>query len=106
MQNLTISVPHQHGKAEARRRLQENIGTLRQQHGQMFAEIRETWDGDTMRFSVSAMGQSITGSMSVTEDAVHVVVALPWILTMLAAPFRQQLQSHVRDALEDKRSGR
>ena len=102
MQNLTISVPHQHGKAEAKRRLQENIGTLRQQHAHMFSEVRETWEGDTMRFAVSAMGQTVTGSMSVTEDAVHVVVALPWLLRMLAAPFRQQLESQVRLALDDK----
>ena len=94
MQNLTASVPHRLGRAEAKRRIQDGLGQLRRQYGTWLHDLRESWQGDRMDFTASALGQAFTGNLTVDDTAVHVEVALPWILDMLVEPIRQQIQQH------------
>src|ERR1700723_2345724 len=51
MPNLTASIPHQMARVDAKRRIQDQVGMLRQQHGSMFSELKETWAGDRMDFA-------------------------------------------------------
>src|SRR5262245_11593093 len=85
---LTITIQHELGKAEARRRLAESFGSIRQQlAGGMIslAAIDETWDGDRMRFEAKALGQRIRGHLDVGESAVIVQIELPRLLGRLAS---------------------
>jgi hypothetical protein len=100
MPNLVASIPHQLGRVEAKRRIQEHIGSLRNQHGAMFTKLDETWNGDAMDFVAVAMGQSISGRMVVEDSVLHVSVALPWILTMMAGTIKQKLEQQGRQLLE------
>src|SRR4051794_31800637 len=100
MQHLTISIPHQQGRDEAKRRLQGNMKTLRLQHGHLLSEIHETWTDDRVDFALAGMGQTVTGHMEVTDNLVHVSVALPWLLQMLAGTIRQQIGTQVGHMLE------
>src|SRR4051812_25219311 len=84
MSNLTATVPHKLTRDEAKRRIQDQLGQLRQQQGQLLQNLQETWTGDRMDFSVAAMGQTVTGHLVVEDQAVQVEVALPWMLAMLA----------------------
>ena len=99
MSNLTASVPHQLTRAEAKRRIQDQVGTLRYQHGSMFSELRGTWTGDRMDFVATAMGQSVSGHLTVEDRAVEVDVALPWLLTMLAGAVKQGIEQQVKHVL-------
>ena len=99
MPNLTASIPHQLTRAEAKRRIQDQIGVLRQQHETMFANLKQTWTGDTMEFSAAAMGQSISGHLTVDDHAVHVDVALPWLLSMFAGTVKQRIEHEVTHVL-------
>ena len=99
MPNLTASIPHQLGRAEAKRRIQDHIGALRQEHGSTFTVLQETWKGDTMDFSATAMGQSISGYLTIDENVIHLNVALPWLLSMLAGTVKQKLEQQVTHLL-------
>ena len=99
MPNLTASIPHQLTRAEAKRRIQDQIGMLRQQHGSMFSELKETWTGDRMDFSATAMGQSISGHLNVDDHVVQVDVALPWFLSMLGGAVKQGIEQQVKHVL-------
>ena len=99
MPNLTVSIPHQLGRAEAKRRIQEQIGVLRTQHGATFTNLQETWNGDAMDFAATTMGQSISGRMVVEEQVLHVSVALPWILSIMAGTFKHKLEQQGRALL-------
>ena len=72
MQNLTASIPHQMTRAEVKRRIQEQVGQLRQQSGALLGNLQESWAGDRMTFSVTAMGQTISGHLDVEDRAVQV----------------------------------
>ena len=100
MPNLNVTIPHQLGRVEAKRRITERLGTLRQQHGGLVTSFQETWTGDTMDFTVSAMGQTVTGRMVVEEQALHLDVVLSWFLQMLAGGFKHQLEQQGRRLLE------
>jgi hypothetical protein len=100
MPNLTVSIPHQLGRAEAKRRVQEHIDILRTQHGALFSNLQEAWTGDAMDFAATAMGQSISGRLIVAENVLHLTVALPWLLSVMAGTIKQKLEQQGRQLLE------
>lgn len=99
MPNLTVAIPHQLGRAEAKRRIQDQIGVLRTQAGSLLADATESWTGDRMDFSIRSAGQTFSGHLLVDDQAVHVDVALPWLLSLLAGPYQKKLESDMRRLL-------
>src|SRR5688572_12965153 len=100
MPALTVSIPHQLGRAEAKRRMQEHILLLRKQHGSFFTDLQDTWTGDSLDFSATAMGQTVTGRMTVDDQVLHLNVNLPWMLSVLAGPIKRQLEQQGKDLLK------
>lgn len=102
MPNLTITIPHQLGRDEARRRIAEQASQLQGQHGGMLERIEQRWDGDTLHFLVGAVGQSISGTLRVAEQDVHLEVALPWMLALLAGTVKKQIERQGHKLLDHK----
>lgn len=102
MPNLTISIPHQLGCAEAKRRLDELAGNVQGQSAGMLQHVEQHWDGDTLRFKIAAMGQTISGTAQVAEQTVNLDIALPWMLSMLAGTLKKQIEHQAREVLEHK----
>ncbi|HYV37001.1 MAG TPA: polyhydroxyalkanoic acid system family protein [Gemmataceae bacterium] len=96
MPDMTATIPHQLTRAEAKRRIQEHVNVIRQQHGMLFTHFQETWTADTMTFSLSVMGQSISGKLTVDDHAVYLTVALPWLLKMLAESIKPRIEQQGR----------
>jgi putative polyhydroxyalkanoate system protein len=97
---LTLSVPHQLSRDEARRRIRDQLDRLQQQpYGGMVSRVEQRWSGDTLDFTVHAAGQAVTGQLFVEDHAVRVEVALPWMLALLANTFKQQIERQGRDLL-------
>jgi putative polyhydroxyalkanoate system protein len=92
MRHLTASIPHQLSRAEVKRRIEDLVERLRNQRGAFLENIQETWTGDAMRFSLSAVGQQLSGDLAVDDHAVHVNVALPWFFSMLAGTVKQAIE--------------
>jgi hypothetical protein len=105
MPDMTATIPHQLGREEAKRRIQSQLASFRHQHNSLFAGLQETWTGDTVAFSLSAMGQSLSGHLDVGDQAVHVTVVLPWYLRMLASSLKSKIEQQGRLLLDDQRSG-
>lgn len=99
MPNLTISIPHQLGRAEARRRIGEQAAQLQSQHGGMLERVEQRWEGDTLHFLVAAVGQSVSGTAHVTEQTVNLDIALPWMLSLLAGTVKKQIEQQGRNLL-------
>ena len=99
MPDMTASIPHQLTRAEAKRRIQEHVGIVRQQYGSVLMNLQETWTGDAMAFSFTAMGQALSGRLNVDDQAVHVTVALPWLLRMIAETVKPRIVEQGRIVL-------
>jgi putative polyhydroxyalkanoate system protein len=100
MNNLTVTIPHQLGRAEARRRIEEGVRQLRGRQGAMLSRLDERWEGDTLHFDAAALGQSVSGKVRVEDAQVFIEVALPWVLALLGGALREQLERQGRGLLE------
>ncbi len=90
---LTVTIPHQLGKAEALKRIEEGFGKIEQQlAGGNAAKVTKSWVGETMNFSAVAMGQTITGAVHVFDQEIKLDVVLPGILGMLAGKVRDRVK--------------
>ena len=69
---VTAIVGHSLGKAEAVRRLKEGFARTNGHLGPIAME-QETWQGDTLRFRMRALGQLATANIEVLEDALRIV---------------------------------
>ena len=91
-QPISLDIPHQLGKAGVRTRLDGGVGKL----GEKIpggATVQHRWEGDTMHFTVAAMGQQIACTATVFDKHVHAVVDLPGLLAMLAGPIKAAIES-------------
>ena len=100
MPKLSISLPHQLDRAEARKRTQECIAQVRQQYGGTLGRVEERWNGDTLDFALVAMGTSISGQAHVEDQAVRLEIQLPWVLSMFAERIKQSIEQQGRKLLE------
>ncbi len=99
MPNITLSIPHQLPRAEVKRRVQTEITRLRQQYGDRVARMEERWTGDTLAFTVHALGTSITGTAVIEDKEVRVEIAVPWMLKMFAGGVKGRIEQEGRKLL-------
>lgn len=90
---VAITIPHELGAAEARRRIEGGFLRLVQQlPGGSMMKVSETWSGDRMNFTARALGQTISGHVDVGATDVTMEVLLPEILATIAEGLRGRLQ--------------
>ena len=89
---ITVTIPHQLGRAEARKRIDEGFADLSRHLGGSAGALDKRWDGDRLNFSLTSLGQSITGHVAVADAAVTVEVLLPGFLAMIAGKVQGTLQ--------------
>jgi hypothetical protein len=65
MPKMTASIPHRLTRTEAKRRIQEQLGTVRREFARHLHDVHESWTGDRLDFSLRALGQSITDRLNV-----------------------------------------
>ena len=89
---ITISIPHQLGRAEARRRIESGFGKLVQQMPGSGGADSERWDGDRLTFGFAVLGQRVAGAIDVLDTAVTMQIELPGVLGMIASGLKDRLQ--------------
>jgi len=98
---VTAIVGHRLGKIEAVRRLKEGFARTNGNLG-LIAIEQETWEGDTLRFRVHALGQTAAANIEVLEDAIRIEVSLPWFLAKVAKRLIPLLRKEATLLLEKK----
>ncbi len=98
-QPVVVDIPHKLGREAARARIAAGIGKI----GSMFpggGNVVERWEGDTLHFTVSAMGQSVACRLYVGDELVHAEVDLPPMLALFARKIREKLAKEAPKLLE------
>jgi putative polyhydroxyalkanoic acid system protein len=101
-ETVTVIVGHRLGKIEAVRRLKDGLARTQGNLGAMIAMEEETWEGDTLRFRLRALGQTAAASIEVLEDALRIEVSLPWLLAKAAKRLLPILRKETTLLLEKK----
>lgn len=83
-ESVTVTVNHRLGKVEAIRRIKDGLARTGGQFGPTIAIEQETWEGNTLRFRMRALGQTALASIEVLDDALHIDITLPWLLAKAA----------------------
>lgn len=100
---IEVDLPHKLGRDEARRRIESNMHKL-QGHIPGGAAVTNRWEGDTLKLSIAAMGQTIESDIAVGEALVRCRIALPGMLALFAGPIEAALRHKGSDLLlEDQR---
>jgi hypothetical protein len=89
---LTVSIPHQLGRAEARRRIEAGFAKIVHVLPGSGGSCSERWDGDRLTFRVAAMGQTVDGVVEVGDAAVTIAIELPGVLGIIANSLKDRLQ--------------
>jgi len=90
---ITISLPHQHGRVEARRRIEAGFAKVVHSLPGGAGGYSERWEGDRLVFSATAMGQTVSGVIDVLDTVVKMEIDLPGVLGLLAGGLKSQLQT-------------
>jgi hypothetical protein len=88
---ITISIPHQLGRIEARRRIETSFGSMIRR-SPVGGAYDEHWDGDQLSFTVAGMGQTVSGVVNVLDAAVTIRIELPGVLGMIASALKGRLE--------------
>jgi hypothetical protein len=89
---ITVSIPHQLGRAEARRRIETGFAKIIHLLPASAGNCSERWDGDRLIFSVVTMGQTVAGVINVLDAVVAMEIDLPSVLGMIAGGLKDRLQ--------------
>ncbi|WP_222877407.1 polyhydroxyalkanoic acid system family protein [Terrihabitans soli] len=100
---VIVTLPHQHTKAEAIKRIREGLQKVKPQLASYSSTMEEEWVGDDMSFRIGAMGQEVTGRIAVMDSSVRVEVDLPWILAAIAEKVRGQIEKKGAQILLEKK---
>ncbi|QIG79003.1 polyhydroxyalkanoic acid system family protein [Stakelama tenebrarum] len=87
---ITLDIPHKLGRQGARDRIAGGIGKLADSIPGGNVEEHH-WEGDTLFFTVTAMGQRIASKIEIEEDKVRATVDLPPFLALFADKIRDKL---------------
>ncbi len=101
---IVVTISHQLGREEAKRRLDQGLGYIRGQLAAFVSSIEYSWAAYRLDFSLSAMRQNIVGRIDVEDKLVRVELGLPLLLSLLS----KRIISRIRrdgQLLLDKPSG-
>ena len=87
---MVVEIPHELGRDEARRRIDEGTARVREALGKSGIAINTlNWTGDRLDYSVTAMTQTVDGQIDVGQDVVRVEVRMPLLLSLFAHKVQQ-----------------
>jgi hypothetical protein len=77
---VVVTLPHRHGKTEALGRVKAGLEDARTRYAAQLKVAEENWEDGRLRFRVAVLGQSLTGSIEVGDEAVRTEVKLTWLM--------------------------
>ncbi len=99
---FVVSVSHDLGTQEAKRRLTSGIARVKADYGRFVTITQDEWQGDRLIFQVTAVGQTASGIVDVEADKATMSVTLPLLLSVLANKVRGLVQKEGQLLLDKK----
>jgi hypothetical protein len=93
MPKLNLSVPHKLSQQDAKKRIKGLLEKVKAEHSDKFSDLREEWSDNVGAFSFSALGFSVSGTLTVTPTAVQFSGDLPFAVSL----FKNKIEATIRD---------
>lgn len=96
---MQIELPHKFSKSQAVQRIKDALNEARPKFQGQVEIHEEKWDGDTLTFSFTAQGQTISGTL-VAEDTRYVVNAkLPLMMRLFEGRIEAAIKEQVKQLM-------
>ncbi len=96
---ITIDIPHDLGRAEAKRRMVAGVDKIAR-HIPGGGEVSSSWPSeDRMTLTLAAMGQKISADLDVEDRLVKVRLAVPLMLSFMSGPITAIVQKSAEELL-------
>jgi hypothetical protein len=96
MANFKMSVPHKLTQEEAINRIKNLLGDVKTQYAGSIDKLDEEWNGNSNSFSVTAMGFSVSGVLTVFPGEITLAGDLPFAARL----FKGKIESIIREKAE------
>ena len=96
---ISVALPHDLGEEEAKRRLAKGFSDARTKYPAYLQHAREAWNGNTMEFTASAIGQTVSGRVQVEAKRLLIHIDLPLLLAVFAEHILPHVESEGRRLL-------
>ena len=96
MPKFSTSVPNPLGKDTARSSVEGLLSRVTEKYGDQVSALEQSWEGDTLNFSMTTYGFKITGNLVVEEEQFKIDGDLPFA----AAMFKGKIEGSIRNELE------
>lgn len=100
MTETVITIPHQLGRQEARRRIETGLAALLKPLDGIVTLQRQSWTGDRLTLTAKALSQTVNGSLDVEETAIHLRLSLPRLLAAALETLKPALRQRAQILLE------
>jgi len=100
---MKLSLPHELGREEVRRRLKERSHEIADHIPGGMASVDTHWqDEDRMQMTVGAMGQEVRAEIEIHDSQVVIDLALPPALSFFEPIVKSAVKSNAAKLLEKK----
>lgn len=89
---IAVAIEHHSSKEEMMRKLRDNFGQVRSQIAPYVSSVGEQWRENGVELRVSALAQTVTGTIAVDDRYVHIEVLLPGLLGFLSPYIADRLR--------------
>ncbi|MDD5152633.1 MAG: polyhydroxyalkanoic acid system family protein [Candidatus Pacebacteria bacterium] len=97
MSRLNIVIAHQLSQEEALKRIKGLLGDVKVQYADKISNLQEEWEDNIGKFSFSAMGFSVSGTLTVRPNEVELDGNLPFA----ASFFKGKITSIITEKAEE-----
>jgi putative polyhydroxyalkanoic acid system protein len=97
---MQVKIPHQFSQAQAKERVMRALNEARQKIGEQATIEKEEWQGETLHFSFTAQGQSISGTFEVREGEFELNATLPLMLRMFEGQIKKAIEEQAGTMLK------
>ena len=94
-----MSIPHKLTKEEAQRRIQELLPKMKSDFAGQVKDLREEWNGNKGKFSFTAMGFSVSGTLTVNDSTVDLDGDLPFAALLFKGKIKSVIEEKAQQIL-------
>lgn len=99
MSELNIVVYHQLTQKEAGERIKGLLTQIKRDYGDNIKDLNENWSENSCRFSFTTMGSSITGTLDILSDEVHINGNLPFAASFFKGKIEETIRKKAAELL-------
>jgi hypothetical protein len=100
--DLVLRIPHSLGAPEAKKRIANGVAAAKAQYGNYFTTSQTEWHENRLAFRLTALAQTIRGTVDVEDDYVELKAQLPMMIRLLAKRFVPLVQDTGQKLLTKK----